>query len=124
MVEPIPQEGVGRHDLVRRHVLVVGEGPVVGVDVDDVDLELGGVQGREGVAEGVGRGAVAAAGVRHEDLDGVRRDGCFGILYGRFLGTGGGTEDGTGWSTANGGVRLQMLMAAKVLLGVYYIICR
>mmetsp|Transcript_22144 Transcript_22144/g.52442 ORF Transcript_22144/g.52442 Transcript_22144/m.52442 type:complete len:265 (-) Transcript_22144:390-1184(-) len=105
VVEPIPQEGVGRHDLVRRHVLVVGEGPVVGVDVDDVDLELGGVQGREGVAEGVGGGAVAAAGVRHEDLDGVRR------RDGHVLSTGGGTEDGTGWSTTRGGVRLQMPMA-------------
>ena len=87
------------------------EGPVVGVDVDDVDLELGGVQGREGVAEGVGAGAVAAAGVRHEDLDGVWRDGCFGIL-----GTGGGTEDGTA-GAARGGVRLQ-IEATQVLLGV------
>ena len=94
VVEPVPQEGIGRHDLVGRDVLVVGERSVVGVDVDDVDGELGGIQDGEGVAEGVGAGAVAAAGVRHEDLDRVRRrDGrCFGIL----CCGGGGMEDGTG----------------------------
>ena len=80
VVEPIPQNGVGRHDLVGRHVLIVGEGSVVGVDVDDVDGKLGGVQGGEGVAEGVGAGAVASAGVRHEDLDGVRRLDGVGIF--------------------------------------------
>ena len=74
VVEPIPQEAVFGHDLVRRHVLVVGEGPVVGVDVDNVDGELGRVENVEGIAEGVGRGTMSSAGVRHENLDGVRRD--------------------------------------------------
>ena len=86
VVEPIPQEAVFGHDLVRRHVLVVGEGSVVGVDVDNVDGELGRVQDVEGVAEGVGRGAMSSAGVRHENLNGVRRN----IFRGRC----GGAEEG------------------------------
>lgn len=89
VVEPIPKEAVLGHDLVPRHVLVVGEGSVVGVNVDNVDGELGRVQDVEGVAEGVGRGAMSPAGVRHENLDGVRGDGFRGGGC-----AGGGTEEG------------------------------
>jgi hypothetical protein len=74
MIEPIPKEAVLGHDLVGRDVLIVREGPIVGVDVDDVDGELGGVQHVESVAEGVGRGPVSPAGVGHENLDGVWGD--------------------------------------------------
>lgn len=75
VVEPIPQEAVFGHDLVGGDVLVVREGPVVGVNVDNVDGELGRVENVEGVAEGVGRGTMSSAGVRHENLNGVRGDG-------------------------------------------------
>lgn len=77
-VKPFPQKAVFRHELVQRDVGVDGpEGAVVGVDVHDVAFDLEGETGRfrlvqdvEGVAEGVGGGAMAASRVGHEDLDG------------------------------------------------------
>jgi len=67
-----PGDGIFGHDLVQIYHVVEGpNGGIIRVNIDNVTLNLSGIQNVKGIPQGVGRGTMAATRVGHEDLNGV-----------------------------------------------------
>ena len=53
--------------LYRRGIRLMGQGVMVGPQIDDLHLKPAGITGGEGGLQGLGAGAVAAPGIAHQN---------------------------------------------------------
>lgn len=71
-VKGLPHPRIGRHEFVEGHIIAVGPNrTVVRINVNNVTVDSSRIQGFKGIAQGVGRRAVTAARIAHQNLNGT-----------------------------------------------------